>query len=391
MARQKFLFINKASPLHPGGAEIRSWEVARRLVRMGYAVIWVGAKTSVQERVSELRDNVRVISVPTLPDFVLKRFEPTSHVVLAWSCLMLMGTIRSLLGAERFDAVREDWSPFPPSFILPLRHYRGPRRLAIIHNHPACFAAWQASYGLLPGIAGFLAARWTHPPLGAYHHVICANRTDFERLRRCTPPSRIHFIPNGVDLESLSPGRADAPREDGPVRLLFAGRLVAAKGGEHLLRALHILNDTRGAPFTCTIAGSGPDEKRLRELAGILGLGSRVRFRGHVPHEEMAALYHSHDILVHPSISEGHPLTILEAFAAGLPVVASDLPAIREMGPSPALNLVEPGSAENLAAALAAALASTAFRTSAGKTSAQVAGIRSWDVVAREELVCLLS
>ena len=74
-----------------------------------------------------------------------------------------------------------------------------------------------------------------------------------------------------------------------------------------------------------------------------------------------------------------------------LPVVASDLPAIREMGPSPALNLVEPGSAENLAAALAAALASTAFRTSAGKTSAQVAGIRSWDVVAREELVCLLS
>lgn len=391
MGRQKFLFINKASPLHPGGAEIRSWEVAKCLARMGYTIIWIGAKTAVQEHASETRDNVRIISVPTLPDFVLKHFEPTSHIILGWSCLMLMGTIRSLFHTERFDAVREDWSPFPPSFILPLRRYYRTRRIAIIHNHPACFAAWQASYGLLPGIAGFLAARWAHPPLGAYHHVVCASKTDFERLRQFTPPSRIHFIPNGVDLVSLSRRRVDAPRADGPIRLLFAGRLVTTKGGEHLLRALHILNDHSVLPFFCTIAGSGPDERRLRALADMLKLGSRIHFRGHVPHEEMAALYHSHDLLVHPSISEGHPLTILEAFAAGLPVVASDLPAIRAMGPSPALELVVPGSAENLAAALAAAFTSIVSRASTGRTNTPATPIRSWDMVAQEELECLLS
>jgi len=130
--------------------------------------------------------------------------------------------------------------------------------------------------------------------------------------------SRVAVIPNGVDLERLAP----APWPGGEPRALFLGRLVPQKGLDVLLRALQHVPELQ-----LDIAGTGPDEARLQELAAPLG--HRVRFLGW--QADVAALLADHHFLVVPSRWEGFGLTVVEALASGRPVVASEvdmLPAL---------------------------------------------------------------
>jgi len=90
------------------------------------------------------------------------------------------------------------------------------------------------------------------------------------------------------------------------------------------------------------IAGTGEDDPALREQAANLGLGSQIRFLGHI--EEISLLYPALDVLLLPSRYEGLPITVLEAMAVGLPIIASRLDGIAEVlvdGESG--YLVEPG------------------------------------------------
>ena len=108
-------------------------------------------------------------------------------------------------------------------------------------------------------------------------------------------------------------------------RLLFVGQVLPHKGVHTLVEALALL-DTTAAPVTLTIAGDAdnPYGHELRRRVGELGLEESVSFRGRVPRAEIVALYHDHDVLVFPSVwNEPFGITILEAMACGLPVVAT--------------------------------------------------------------------
>jgi glycosyltransferase involved in cell wall biosynthesis len=100
---------------------------------------------------------------------------------------------------------------------------------------------------------------------------------------------------------------------------VYIGRLVRWKRVDDVLRVLGELGDT-----TLSIVGSGPEEARLRGLVVELGLEERVELHGAVPAGETSRLLHESGVLVLPSSYEGMPHVVLEAFAAGVPVVASD-------------------------------------------------------------------
>jgi glycosyltransferase involved in cell wall biosynthesis len=136
----------------------------------------------------------------------------------------------------------------------------------------------------------------------------------------------IHHLPYGVDV----PRRARSA-VGSALRLLFVGRLVEPKGVFHLpdidrgLRSAGI--DTRW-----TVVGGGPDEDRLRATWSA----PHVHWTGSLAHADALALYPEHDVFVLPSRAEGFPVTLLEAMAAGVVPVVSDLPSgVREV--------VEPG------------------------------------------------
>ncbi len=136
----------------------------------------------------------------------------------------------------------------------------------------------------------------------------------------------IYHLPYGVDVPPRT--RSAAGRT---LRLLFVGRLVEEKGVFHLPEIDRAVRSA-GVETRWTIAGGGPDEDRLRAS----WKASHVRWTGALSHSDALALYPQHDVFVLPSRAEGFPVTLLEAMAAGVVPVVSDLPSgVREV--------VEPG------------------------------------------------
>jgi D-inositol-3-phosphate glycosyltransferase len=155
-------------------------------------------------------------------------------------------------------------------------------------------------------------------------------RAQLERLYGADP-ARIEVVPPGVDHEVFRPGDRAAARarlglDPGPL-LLFVGRIQPLKGADVAVQAVAAL----GAPAALVVVGgpSGPEGhaefRRVRALAGGLGLDGRVRFVPPQPHEQLADWYRAADLCLVPSRSESFGLVALEAAACGTPVVAANV------------------------------------------------------------------
>ncbi|MDX1482703.1 MAG: glycosyltransferase family 4 protein [Woeseiaceae bacterium] len=177
----------------------------------------------------------------------------------------------------------------------------------------------------------------------------------------------VTVAPMGVDLhERFTPQRDAPPQEDS---VLFVGRLTAEKGCSHLIDAVARVRQRRPG-IRLIIVGDGPLRTALTAQAHSLGIADRVRFEGAVPQHRLPAYYASAALGVVPSVSEGFGLTIVEAMGCGCPVLASDLPAIRDIVEHERTGLLAtPADPEDLATgidrllsdrALAAALARAA-------------------------------
>jgi len=142
-------------------------------------------------------------------------------------------------------------------------------------------------------------------------------------------PDRIAVLRNGVDLDRFGPRDRIAIRArlglKGPVWLTVSN-LVELKGVHLVIEALARVPDA-----TLLIAGNGPEEHRLRGLVERLGLGTRVRFLGNIPHVELCEYYNAADAMVLASSREGMPNVVLEAIACGTPVVATSVGGTPEL------------------------------------------------------------
>jgi glycosyltransferase involved in cell wall biosynthesis len=176
----------------------------------------------------------------------------------------------------------------------------------------------------VPGPIGF-AARLHEATIG--HAILRLSTRAFAvsecvaaHLRSVEPRLAVDVIPNGVDVTRFTAG--DHVPHDG-LRVGFLGRLVRNKGPEVAVRA--VAEAVRsGVDASLSFVGDGPERADLERLAARVGVRDRVRFEGYRPDPE--AWFRGIDVLVRPSTTEGMPLGILEAMAAGVTVVASDLP-----------------------------------------------------------------
>jgi glycosyltransferase involved in cell wall biosynthesis len=172
-------------------------------------------------------------------------------------------------------------------------------------------------------------------------------------------------IHNGVDVVRLA-GRALDRREARVALGLDPDAVVVgcAARFDEVKRLDLLLRATSAAPgFTLALIGAGAEEARLRRLAHDLGLAARVTFAGEVP--EAARLFPAFDVFAAPSRKEGLPLAVVEAMALGLAVVASDIPAHREVLGDASAGLV-PGEPAAFAGRLEAVLADAGLRAGLG-------------------------
>jgi glycosyltransferase involved in cell wall biosynthesis len=194
-------------------------------------------------------------------------------------------------------------------------------------------------------------------------------------LARGVGRQRLYVAQNGL---ARFPAPADPPLPPGPF-VLVVGTLEPRKGHDILLRAAARLpNDG----FRLVFAGAdGGRAGALRVLAERLGLADRLLVLGRVDDATLAGLYTKASLLCLPSLAEGFGLPALEAMGFGLPVLASDLPAVREVAGDAAV-LTPPGSPEALSEGLLRLLEDSELREQLAQSGPRRASSFSWDSAA---------
>lgn len=181
--------------------------------------------------------------------------------------------------------------------------------------------------------------------------VVCVSDHLAETVLRHYPwaKTRLCVIPNGV-ADGFLRVQPATNNPDGTLRLVCVGNLIPGKRVDTILRAVA---NTKDLATQLTIVGDGPERAGLQALAAELGIGDRVSFAGRQHPDAMAELLAGVDTFILASASEGRSNALLEAMAAGLPIIGSEIPGISELIRNGDNGLLFPtGDAAALAAAI---------------------------------------
>jgi glycosyltransferase involved in cell wall biosynthesis len=204
---------------------------------------------------------------------------------------------------------------------------------------------------------------------------------------RMFPGQRLVVLPNVVDVSKIAP--PPEKRSGGPVRILFVGRLSRDKGAYDILEMAKRLRDA-APPFVIDLVGiaeTPAEEALLRERAAAYGVADRLVFHGYQSGAAKAKLFADADLFLLPTYAEIFPNVLLEAMAAGLPIVTTDVPVIPEMIQDGVQGLVrKPGDVEGFAAALLEFLRDPGRRRAVGAANRREAESRYDVPVAVETL-----
>lgn len=187
--------------------------------------------------------------------------------------------------------------------------------------------------------------------------VVCLSETQAARLRPVYK-SRLRVVVNSAELRNYSPEQRFALKQE-ICRLaaldpafplaVAAGRLSPEKGMAVLVKAAAILRSST-PELQFALFGDGVERARLQQMISDAGLDSTFKLVGH--HNNFSELVAGADIVVNPSLTEQMPNVVLEAMSAGVPVVATVVGGVPELGEGGAIKLVTPGQPQELAAAI---------------------------------------
>jgi len=327
-----------------GGAQVQAWELARRLAARHRVVLFTRRLNRMAER--EVIDGVTVVRTRMLH---LPGLRMLSHILFSVSAIC-----------------RE--TPRPDALLCFTTHPGGvigalARKLAGI---PFCTSIRGGDWYFPRSTAlGRSILRYAIP---RSDRVIVQAARIRDEVREVFPDVDPVVVPNGIEIES---GGSNAHGK----RLLFVGNLLRRKGVHVLLDALR---QCPGVPLL--IVGDGPERSSLTRLSE----GMEVEFRGAVEPREAADLIRSEGrLLVLPAVAgEGFPNVLMEAMAAGLPVIATDVAGIRNLLEDGRVGvLVPPGDAGALGSAIRKLWDSEAERQKLAAAGMAAVKKYSWETV----------
>ncbi len=284
-----------------------------------------------------------------------------------------------LLRQEKFDAVHCHWI-IPQGLVF--------RMTSLFVNVPpwllTCHGADAFTLNTLPMR---VIKRWILRAAGAITVVSREIGNFLAEEVNHKPWRRGHHIPMGVDLALFQP--LSGPKQSKVPIILYVGRLSEKKGIEYLFRALAV-EPLCQRNLQVRIVGNGPLRVPLEQLTHALGIADKVLFVGSLPHHKLTAEFGGATIFCAPSVvaksgdREGTPTVLLEAAAAGLPIIASDIGGCGDVVESGHSGwLVAPGDSHAIGAAIVEAL------DVPGKAIEMASGVRkkvegfSWSQIGR--------
>lgn len=348
---------------HPGGVVSHGVSLARALRPLG----WEPTLLAPASRPDRLPTGLPVAT-----------FGRPLPVPASGSVARIGVTVRGWVGVRRF--LREN--PFdvihlqePLVPVLPFAVLEYSRSVNVATFHATC-GSRTSTPNLGYRLAGFLVRRW----YGRLDARICVSETARRFISRFFPGDYL-LIPNGIDFGRF----AGPPRTPHPEpTVLFVGRLERRKGLPVLLEAFRIVKRRFPAARLEIVGPDGGLRRRLEAYIRRHRL-AEVALLGFRPDEEVVRRYRQAWVFCAPATEgESFGLVLLEAMAAGLPVVASDIPGYREVaGPDSGAVLVPPGNPAALAEALVGLLGDTDRRTELGRRGQAWAAGFDWGRVAR--------
>jgi len=258
---------------------------------------------------------------------------------------------------------RLDWRA-----VVAIRRLMTEYQVDVLHTHGykadiyGNFASWSRRVGLIA-----TCHNWPHPAwsmqayaaldrffLRTFDRVVVLSEAVAGALRNSgLPEDKLQAIANGVDVERFreaQPSLKSGSSKANESLVGFVGRLVPGKGADILLRAApRVFSRHPNSRFV--LVGDGPLRQELESLAERLGVADRVLFTG--LREDMPQIYASIDLLVLPSLCEAMPMCVLEAMAAGKPVIATRVGAVPQLIDQDETGvLIEPGDVAGLSSAV---------------------------------------
>ena len=342
---------------HPGGVNEHVRFTYEAMTRMGHDV-WIITSKYGRERESE----GHVIRLGT--GWAAPTNGSIGRVTLG---LRFKQQVREVLERRRFDILHFH-EPLVPFLSPTMLDASETVNIGTFH----AFGGFSPSYWIGRRFAGWLADKLDGriAVSGAAMHFI--NRYF---------PGDYRIIPNGVDLERFTTAQPYEELRDGTLNLLFVGRFEERKGLIHLLKAYHRLRK-RKVDARLLVIGDGPKRREYRRFVGLRGIRD-VEWLGRVSDDEKVRYFASADIFCAPNTGqESFGIVLLEAMAAGVPIVASDIHGFKRVVERNVQGLlVEPKNHRALAAALYALARDPDLRHQMGDAGREKAPDYSWDRV----------
>lgn len=353
-------------PYGLGGGEKRNWEVARRLARRGHEV-WLVTVQMWDGATEFEREGVHCVGVC--------RWKPGLSVGgkrSFWQPLYFARHLFSYLRRSEFDLV--DCGNFPYLSCLAARaaiQFRR-TRLVITWYEARGWRRWTEHRGRAIGVLAGLFELWI-ARLTAFN--VAISSLTAEHARKFLGVKRMTIVPCGVDVAAIS-SCACCSKEN---QVLYVGRLTRYKRVDMLIDSFARITG-QFPEHKLKIVGRGYERENLEALAARLGLSGKVIFCDGLSEEQLHQEYVKSCVFVLPSEQEGFGIVLLEAMAAGTPLIALKAPH------SAAGCLITHGSngllaanAEEMAGALVSLLADDALRNRLSAAGRETARQHDWD------------
>ena len=357
----RILAINWQDRKHPyaGGAEVHLHEIFSRLGAKGHEVTLLccafdGAPDE------EVYDNMRVV-------------RRGGRLLFNWG---VKRWARELMANTACDVVIDDINKIP---FYTARFIDRPI-LGIVHHlfGKAIYLEVDPVSASYVYLAEALVPRYYH----AVPMMVVSESTRDDLVSKGMNRDLIRVVHNGIDLSQYKPDPAITKSADPTI--CFLGRVKRYKSIDHMLQAMSKLIGEVPA-LTAHIVGSGGDEKRLRKIAGQLGITDRITFHGFMTLERKVDIVRKSWVVVCPSIKEGWGLTNIEANACGTPVICADVPGLRDSARNDQTGLLYPyGDILALTERIRRMIDNSDLRQRLTKGALEWAGRFSWDRAADE-------